>query len=316
MPQNKRDQDPQQPDASNAFLHPLITNAVDRQQIADIAKEKQTNNIRLNLRSATSEQLSSELDEKIREKQTPPSQSSNTGSQAATPLFENQQTEDFQVTITSQVSGERVVFHAMPQIDESRNANYQSLSPTHTPTSFPLYQNTGARSLSLSGQFFARTPQEASQTIEFMNLIRSWVMPYFGTGTASDNARHISNNLGSPPDILILRALGRKNLEYVPTVLSGYQWQYPTDVDYIPSEFGEAVPRLISVSLNLLEAYSPAQSQSFSLRDYKLGRLVGDQSAFGITSSSRTEHWANASGTRRNRDTNASPLPPSTFLGE
>lgn len=207
-------------------------------------------------------------------------------------------THDFRTTLTSQLSGERIIFHVSPNVDESRSATYDTISPLHFPGSIQVYKTTNARAININGKFIARNTAEAARTIEYMNLIRSWVMPYYGEGTSEKE--YTSKRLGAPPDILVLRAYGKKNMEYIPVVLSSYSWTYPDDVDYIPTEFGESCPRIIDVSLTLMETYSPEEYGKFDLTEYKLGNLG---KAFGtIDTEQRANVWKDMMLTHRNRN--------------
>jgi hypothetical protein len=175
----------------------------------------------------------------------------------------------FSVKIVSAVNpSTKILFTVSPTVDESCSASYDAVQPIHFPSAIQVYKATNARTLNVNGKFISRTPQEASRTLEFLNYIRSWVMPYFGSGT--DPAK-----LGAPPDILILSAYGKFNLKDVPVVMMTYSWTYPEDIDYIPSEQGYPVPRIIDVSLSFVETHAPIEFQNFNLMKFKDGDLQG-----------------------------------------
>lgn len=163
-----------------------------------------------------------------------------------------------------------VVFNVSPTVDESASATYDSYQPVHFPSAIQVYKATNARTLNVNGKFISRTPLEASKTLEFLNYIRSWVMPYFGKGTAESNYK---DKLGAPPDVLYLSAYGKYNLKSVPVVMLSYSWTYPDDIDYIPSELGHPVPRIIDVSMSFLETHAPKEFESFDIEKYRDGKL-------------------------------------------
>jgi hypothetical protein len=179
-------------------------------------------------------------------------------------------TDDFKLKLTSKQSGDTVVFHVSPVIDESRSANYEHVAPVHHPGTIQVYKNSESRQFNISGKFISRTAAEASQNIEFLNWIRGWVMPYYGQGTAGSSE---SNRLGGPPDILVLDVYGDKNITNVPVVLTSYHWVYPDNVDYIPSAEGIPFPVIMDVSLSVIESYSPEQFSNFDLTAYRSGDM-------------------------------------------
>ena len=186
---------------------------------------------------------------------------------------DSQNTQSFQLTLTSkQNPGDEVVFNVSPTIDESRAANYDHMSPVHHPGSIQVYKSTEARSFNVSAKFISRTAAEASQNIININLIRSWVMPYYGQGTAQSS---LSSMLGAPPDILIFDVYGDTNISNLPVVLTSYHWVYPDSVDYIPSTDGTPFPMIMEVTLSLTEAYSPEEYTGFDITKYKSGDMVG-----------------------------------------
>ena len=178
----------------------------------------------------------------------------------------------FKVKLVSRrSSNDFVVFKVMPTINESRGASYDPITPIHHPGGIPVYKTTGVRTFDLNGKFISRTIKEADETLRFINLIRSWVMPYYGRGTAAND----KGALGAPPDVLTLFAYGNKHLNNIPVVLQNYNWSYPDDVDYIQTSNGEPVPMIFGVSINLIEAYSPEELSAFDLASFKKGDLGG-----------------------------------------
>ncbi len=181
-------------------------------------------------------------------------------------------TPDFQVKLISKANvNEQVLFKVSPTIDEGRAAVYDNVQPVHHPGSIQIYKTTTSRNFNINGKFIARNSEEADENIVMMNLIRAWVMPYYGIQTSQDE--ETSNRLGAPPPILELSAYGPRNWEVIPVVLTNYSWQYSDDVTYIPDSQGNPVPVILDVTLVLQEAYSPSQMSNFSLSAYKRGDL-------------------------------------------
>ena len=109
--------------------------------------------------------------------------------------------------------------------------------------------------------------------------------------------------MGSPPRVLELSAYSLDsgsltgangininkdigNIYRIPVVMSQYNIQYPSDVDYIPTaevkagnvllvSKGVPFPTIMNIDLNLTETHSPNEYNNFSLSDFRNGRLAG-----------------------------------------
>jgi hypothetical protein len=178
---------------------------------------------------------------------------------------------DFFVKLTSTISNQVVMFNVTPTITEKRSADYAGVDIIHHPGQIQKWRTTRARDWSMQAKLISRTTGEATKNQEIIQVIRSWVMPYYGYGTGKDT--QLKSKLGAPPDILILEAYGDRNIGPLPVVLTSYSWEWPQEYDYIPTTSGDPFPVLINISLDLLEAYSPREYSNFSLADYRIGNL-------------------------------------------
>lgn len=174
-------------------------------------------------------------------------------------------------------SNDEITLKVMPRISERRDAQYESFTPIHHPGVIQKYKGTNARTWSISGRLVSRTSQEAQQNLGYINLIRAWLMPFYGEGTAGSQARKY---LGVPPPIITLTAYGSKMIGPVKTVLTDYNWEFPNDVDYIATIDKEPFPVILDISLSLVEAWSPAEYSNFNIIQYRKGELSGPGSAF------------------------------------
>lgn len=199
---------------------------------------------------------------------------------ASSTMKKNFTTEDFKMKLRSMQNGATIIFNVSPTIDESRSANYEHLSPVHHPGTIQVYKNTEARQFNITVKLIARTASEASANVRYINLIRAWVMPYYGQGTANSSDTYDSRRLGGPPDILVFDVYGDKNISNLPVVLTSYHWVYPENVDYIPTEEGIPFPTIMDISLSLIESYSPEQYTNFNITSYRTGDMVG---AYGFS---------------------------------
>jgi hypothetical protein len=179
-------------------------------------------------------------------------------------------TDEFKVKISQRPLSGEVIFDVMPSISEDRQASYDPVNILHHPGEILKYKSTGNRSWSVTGTLISRSPAEASKNLKTINLIRSWLMPFYGVGTERDG---MAQYLGAPPPILTLQAYGANMIGPVKCILESYGWSWPNDVDYIPTEDLIPFPVTIEVRLTLKESYSPAEYSSFSLAHYRKGDI-------------------------------------------
>lgn len=190
-------------------------------------------------------------------------------------------TANFRVKIVSKInSSDFVEFVVSPTITEARSASYSATDLLHHPGQMQIYKSTGARSWNITGMFISRTAEEAQINLRMVNIIRSWTMPYYGTGTeasekgAKEKEVKKGSRFGAPPDTLTLSAYGETMIGPVPTVLSNSNFNWPNDVQYIQTTSGNPFPVILNVTIDLIESYSSNEYSSFSLMDYKAGDLT------------------------------------------
>lgn len=176
------------------------------------------------------------------------------------------------VELKSITSGDVVYFNVTPTISEERGAMYDDVTPAHHPGSMLKYNHTAARGWSIGSiKLISRNIAEATENQRILNILRSWLMPYYGYGTEAENR----NMLGAPPDLLELNAYGSKNIGNISVVLSQLNIDWPNDVDYLHTADGQAFPVIMNVSISLKEAWSPREYSGFSLGAYKKGDMKG-----------------------------------------
>jgi hypothetical protein len=165
-----------------------------------------------------------------------------------------------------------IVLTVMPTIQEGQSAEYVEFNPVHHPGSILKYRKTSGRSWTVSGKLISRTREEAEQNLRYLNIIRSWVMPQYGSRT-------VTATLGAPPPIITLEAFGPRMIGPVKCVLENFGWTFPNDVDYIPTFANEPFPVILDISLNLKESWAPSEFSSFNLAAYRQGNLFGNQNS-------------------------------------
>lgn len=191
---------------------------------------------------------------------------------------------------------EQVVFDATPEFSESRTVNYKSIDPVHAPGGIYMYASTNARTFSIQGKLISRSVYEATKNLAYVQYLRTWAMPVFGTIGA--NPAPGEGILGAPPALLLLTAYSKgnpgaqnvmktvpasdktlvpaigNNIYQVPVIITQLDIPYPSDVDYIPTLNSIPFPTIVTVSISLVEAHSPNAYQKFTLQDFKTGNLL------------------------------------------
>lgn len=192
---------------------------------------------------------------------------------SAVPSGVDNQTVAFKVTLSAEPSGEVIVFEVMPTVSESHSANYRELTPIQHPGSILKYEGTSAREWNITVKLISRTIDEATDNLNKINVLRSWLMPYYGQGTANNS--RTSMYLGAPPEIITFKAYGPQVIGPLKCVLVSYQWNWPNDVDYIQTANSPPVPMpvIMDLTLNFREAWSPKEFTNFDLLAYRAGRL-------------------------------------------
>ena len=126
------------------------------------------------------------------------------------------------------------------------------------------------------------------------NQIRSAQRGTTSNQSASNNTggwKDESVFLGAPPEVLYFYAYADAsqpdqdrrqfkgsgvNVQRIPVVLTDFNFSLPTEVDYIPTLTDKIpFPIIYTATITLMETHSPNDFQSFSLNDYRAGRLPG-----------------------------------------
>jgi len=146
--------------------------------------------------------------------------------------------------------------------------------------------------------YFGQTEVSATDIQSLFSEVRT-----SGTATVSpfrrlnSAAQTLKIRLGAPPEILYFSAYTqssgtftninsnryRGNIKRVPVVLTNLSITYPPDVAYIPTlKHGNTdalgnvpFPTIMSISISLVEAHSPGETNKFNLAKYASGVLDG-----------------------------------------
>jgi hypothetical protein len=196
--------------------------------------------------------------------------------------------DSFKIKLISATFDATVVFHVSPgAISETNTANYSTIEPIHTPTSYKVFKNTQARTFSFEAKFVSRNAEEAQANIQTIQQLRGWMRPYFGQGTAESIYSEV---FGAPPEVLYFYGYTNigadsngspasqrnwtPNYAGIPVVIESLNITYPDSVDYIQTSTGEPLPIIMTASISLGETHSPLEVYEFDIAQFYDGTLV------------------------------------------
>ncbi len=79
----------------------------------------------------------------------------------------------------------RVIFENTPSLSEQGSVTYSAVTPVHMPGSVQVYKNTESRQFSIGAKFIARTSEEARINKVYLQTLRSFRFPWFGTRSST-----------------------------------------------------------------------------------------------------------------------------------
>jgi hypothetical protein len=179
----------------------------------------------------------------------------------------------------------RVVFEVMPQITEQRAVQYDQVQPPQLPGAFQKYKGTDPVRWSIQAKLISRNSQEALDNLNRLNTLRGWTMPFFSERTGEK----IPNSLGAPPAVLELSGLRFRTIGPVPVVITGLNWTWPPDVDYLPcgTITGDTItweidpdsqqpipfPAVMDISVEVVESLAISEFNRFDITAYHKGLM-------------------------------------------
>lgn len=205
-----------------------------------------------------------------------PTETSATANQTAAEIGNSLQgNTDHKVKLVSIIDGRTVMFDVMPEVAETRSAEYEAVSAAQMPGEFQKYKGTKSTTWQVNATFICRNSVEATQQYLYLNLLRAWVMPYFGNLPVPERDR-----LGAPPPVLNFSGW-RGVVGEVPVVVTSLNWSWPKDCDWIPTEILDEnrhkvpFPTVMNIQISLVESFSATQFNAFDLGAFRDGKMIG-----------------------------------------
>lgn len=116
-----------------------------------------------------------------------------------------------------------VIFPYTPSIQTAYKANYNSYNLTHSNYRGFFYQGSSIEDINITGVFTAQDSTEAAYLLAVIHFFRSATKMFYGQ----------DGNRGAPPPLVYLSALGESQYVDAPCVIGQFNYNLPTDVDYI-----------------------------------------------------------------------------------
>ena len=116
-----------------------------------------------------------------------------------------------------------IIFPYTPTIDVQYRAEYTNYSPTHSNYMHYFYKGSSVQTVQLQAEFTAQDTVEAEYLLAIIHFLKSASKMFYG----QDAER------GSPPPLLYLTGLGEYQFNESPCVISEFNYNLPSDVNYI-----------------------------------------------------------------------------------
>jgi hypothetical protein len=150
-----------------------------------------------------------------------------------------------------------IIFPYTPQIDLQYRAEYNNYQPTHSNYVNYFYKGSSVQTIQIQADFTAQDTVEAEYLLAVVHFFKSASKMFYG----QDAER------GSPPPLLFLSGLGEYQFNESPCVISEFNYNLPSDVNYI-----RARSRQITSADNLA-TLKPLATSSTGGNFASLGRL-------------------------------------------
>ena len=116
-----------------------------------------------------------------------------------------------------------VVFPYTPKIELNYKADYESYALTHSNYKGYFYKSSSLEPVNMTATFTAQDTTEAEYLLAVIHFFRSVTKMFYG----QDPER------GSPPPLVYLTGLGEFQFTQQPCVVTSFNYNLPSDVDYI-----------------------------------------------------------------------------------
>jgi len=121
-----------------------------------------------------------------------------------------------------------VIFPYTPNIDTAYKAEYDAYNLTHSNYRGYFYKGSYVDAINVKAMFTAQDTSEANYLLAVIHFFRSATKMFYGQDTQR----------GAPPPLVYLSGLGDFQFAEHPCVISQFNYNLPSDVDYIRAQSG------------------------------------------------------------------------------
>lgn len=118
-----------------------------------------------------------------------------------------------------------IIFPYTPSVSVTYLANYDSAAVQHSNYKIFQYQNSAIESITIGCDFTCQDVSEAQYLLAVIHFLRSATKMFYGQDQGPP--------AGTPPPLCYLTGLGAYQFDNHPLVINSFNYQLPTDVDYI-----------------------------------------------------------------------------------
>jgi LysM repeat protein len=120
-----------------------------------------------------------------------------------------------------------VIFPYTPAINVTYSAKYSDTDLIHNNYKVHQYQNSSVDQISITGTFTCQDVFEANYLLAVIHFFRSMTKMFYGQDSNPKN--------GTPPPLCYIYGMGGYQFDALPLAISGFTYNLPQDVDYIPT---------------------------------------------------------------------------------
>jgi hypothetical protein len=153
-----------------------------------------------------------------------------------------------------------VIFPYTPSIDTAYKAEYDAYNLTHSNYRGYFYKGSYVDAINVKAMFTAQDTSEANYLLAVIHFFRSATKMFYG----QDAQR------GAPPPLVYLSGLGDFQFSEHPCVISQFNYNLPSDIDYIRAQSGSSNGTNLQTQRNRQSVANNALSYAFAT----VGRLI------------------------------------------
>jgi hypothetical protein len=165
-------------------------------------------------------------------------------------------------------TGSRMIFPFTPTVLLQQEANYSTITPTHSNYPYHAYQNSQVAAITITGEFVNENEEDGQYYIAVLHFLRTMTKMFYGEG----------ENSGNPPLLSRLNGYGKYVLNDIPVVITNFNLDLPQEVDYIETRVGgeiNYVPTSSMITVTCAPNYSRRSLAGFNLKKFADGGFIG-----------------------------------------